>query len=32
MNCINRVNELLNEMSDDINYIKQTAFLYSINK
>ena len=32
MNYYNRINEMLNEMTDDINYIKKTAFLYSIKK
>ena len=32
MNCFNRVNELLNEMTDDITYIKKTTFLYSLSK
>ena len=32
MNYYNRVNEILNEMTDDINYIKKTTFVYSIEK
>ena len=32
MNCYNRINNLINEMTDDINYIKTKAFLNSIKK
>ena len=32
MSYYNRINDLMDEMTDDINYIKKRAFLYSLNK
>ena len=32
MNYYNRINSLMDEMTDDINYIKKRTFLYSLNK
>ncbi len=32
MNNFNRINDLLLEMSDDINYIKKASFIYMLKK
>ncbi len=32
MSYYNRINDLMDEMTDDINYIKKRTFLYSLNK
>ena len=32
MSYYNRINDLMDDMTDDINYIKKRTFLYSLNK